>query len=92
MKEFIMRNKLPIKMILWYQKKTEHSIHKCRYVPSCSNYALECYKKFNFFLASWYTLTRLLRCNPLFKPKYDPVPLTRKEKKELKMKKDEVNQ
>lgn len=85
-----MRNKLPIKMILWYQKKTEHSIHKCRYVPSCSNYALECYKKFNFFLASWYTLTRLLRCNRLFKPKYDPVPLTKQEKLELKLK-DEAN-
>ena len=77
-------NKIPIKMIEWYQRKTENAMHRCRYVPSCSEYDKGCYQKFNFFIASWFTLCRLLRCNRLFKPKYDPAPLTRAEKKTLK--------
>ena len=32
--------------------------------------------------ASLLTTKRLLKCNPLFKPGYDPVPLTKEEKKQ----------
>ena len=45
--------------------------------------AKECYEKFGFIKASLLTTKRLLKCNPLFKPGYDPVPLTKEEKKEL---------
>lgn len=67
-------NKLCIKLILWYQKKTVNSKKRCKYYPSCSNYGLECYKRFNFFKASWLTFYRLIRCNPWSKGGYDPVP------------------
>ena len=77
-------NKLMIKLIEKYQSTTTNSKKRCRYVPTCSEYSKECYEKFNFFKASFLTFFRILRCNPLFKGGYDPVPLSRKEKKEAK--------
>lgn len=67
-------NKICIKLILWYQKKTENSKKRCKYYPSCSNYGLECYRRFNFFKASWLTFYRLIRCNPWSRGGYNPVP------------------
>lgn len=78
-----MRNKLPINLINKYQKATENKAHRCRFYPSCSQYAKECYEKFNFVKASLLTTKRLLKCNPLFKCAYDPVPLTKEEKKKI---------
>lgn len=46
----------------------------CRYVPSCSEYAVEALARHGVFrgvvLAAW----RLLRCNPFVRGGYDPVP------------------
>jgi len=68
-------NKIPIKFILWYQKKiSPNRPPRCRHTPTCSHYGLECYKRFNFFKATYLTTKRILTCNPLFKPRYDPVP------------------
>ncbi|MFA5560891.1 MAG: membrane protein insertion efficiency factor YidD [Acholeplasmataceae bacterium] len=70
-----MFNKLAIRLIEWYQKKiSPHSPPRCRYHPTCSAYAKICYERFNFFKASFLTAKRILKCNPLFKPKYDPPP------------------
>ena len=72
-------NKLPIKMIEWYQKEISPNTEpKCRFIPTCSNYAKECYQKFNFVKASFLVSKRLLKCNPLFKGGYDPVPEVKK--------------
>ncbi len=46
----------------------------CRFSPTCSSYALSAYKKYSFFIATFLTLKRILRCNPLFKGGYDPLP------------------
>lgn len=73
-------NKLIIKLIKSYQKLHKGRSSHCRYSPTCSNYGLEAFQKFNFFYAAFLTITRILRCNPLFKPKYDPVPKSRLEK------------
>ena len=81
-------NKLCIKLIKAYQNNKNPNVKKCRYIPSCSNYALGCYEKFNFFYASLLTLWRLLRCNPFSKGGFDPVPMSRKEKKAMKEKYD----
>jgi len=48
--------------------------HNCRFIPSCSEYAIEAYKKFGFIKGSYLTITRLLRCAPWSKGGYDPVP------------------
>ena len=71
--------KLIIKLIKSYQRNYPYR-GKCRYHPTCSAYALGCFEKFGFFKASFLSIKRLLRCNPLFKGGYDPIPLTRKEK------------
>ena len=46
----------------------------CIYYPTCSNYAYEALKKYNFFKAFYLILKRILKCNPFFKGGYDPVP------------------
>ena len=83
-KEEIMRNKLARKLIKNYQDSNNGRPPKCRFYPTCSHYAMECYEKFNFVKASALTAWRLIRCNPLHKMAYDPVPLTREEKRKKK--------
>ncbi len=46
----------------------------CRFVPSCSEYALEAYERHGFLRGSLLTLSRLLRCHPGCPSGYDPVP------------------
>ena len=40
--------------------------NSCKFEPTCSNYAIECFTKFNFFKAFFKTLVRILKCNPWF--------------------------
>jgi len=64
-----------IKLIRLYQKYISIVIgSNCRHVPSCSNYAIEAYQKHNVFYASLLTIYRILRCNPIGKGGFDPVP------------------
>jgi putative membrane protein insertion efficiency factor len=46
----------------------------CRYVPSCSEYAAEAVASLGFFYGTRLALWRLLRCNPLSRGGFDPVP------------------
>ncbi len=46
----------------------------CRYTPTCSQYALEAFRKYGPFKGGWLTLRRLLRCHPWGGSGYDPVP------------------
>ena len=46
----------------------------CRHEPSCSHYALECYRVHAVPRATWLTAKRVFKCSPLFKGGYDPVP------------------
>ncbi len=44
----------------------------CRYVPSCSQYAIEALSRYGAVKGSVLTLWRLLRCNPWGSRGYDP--------------------
>ena len=46
----------------------------CRFVPSCSSYALEAFRKRGFFAGLVLTVRRVARCNPYHPGGYDPVP------------------
>jgi putative membrane protein insertion efficiency factor len=45
----------------------------CRYVPTCSEYAMEAVERYGAFRGSLLALGRLLRCHPFVKGGYDPV-------------------
>ena len=46
----------------------------CRYLPTCSEYAIEAVHKRGIVVGTVLAMWRLLRCNPLFHAGYDPVP------------------
>lgn len=46
----------------------------CRFVPSCSCYALEAIRIHGIFRGSLLTMWRILRCNPFCSGGWDPVP------------------
>ena len=46
----------------------------CRFVPTCSAYAIEAFEKRGFFVGLILTVWRILRCNPMSVGGYDPVP------------------
>ena len=46
----------------------------CRFIPTCSQYALEAVEKYGAAKGGWLALKRLLRCNPFCKGGYDPLP------------------
>ncbi|UCF30920.1 MAG: membrane protein insertion efficiency factor YidD [bacterium] len=56
----------------------------CRYLPSCSLYALEAIEVHGAARGSFLAAGRLLRCHPLGRSGYDPVPgIVRREEAEL---------
>ena len=49
---------------------------RCRFIPSCSQYALDCLDNLPAHRAVVYIFWRLLRCNPLCKGGLDPAPIS----------------
>jgi len=46
----------------------------CRHLPTCSEYGYEAIARHGLFPGFWLTFWRVLKCNPLGKAGYDPVP------------------
>ena len=49
----------------------------CRFIPTCSEYALEAVEKYGAVKGGWLALRRISRCHPFHRQKsieYDPVP------------------
>ena len=66
---------LVLRVIRAYQRNiSSASGGKCRFLPTCSAYAYEAVERFGAFRGLYLGLRRVLRCHPLTKPGYDPVP------------------
>lgn len=46
----------------------------CRFVPTCSNYALTAIERHGLINGGWLALKRIGRCHPWNPGGYDPVP------------------
>lgn len=61
--------------IRFYQKNiSAKTAPKCKYYPTCSNYAVEAIKTHGAFKGFFLSVWRILRCNPFSKGGFDPVP------------------
>ena len=62
-------------LIKFYRKYLTYFLKsRCIYTPTCSAYALEALKKRNVLDALFLIVWRIIRCNPLCKGGFDPVP------------------
>ena len=65
-------------VIRFYQKNISPARPPCcRFIPTCSQYALEAVEKYGAIKGGWLALKRISKCHPLHRQKsieYDPVP------------------
>ena len=68
--------RLLICLVKFYQKNLTglKSAPSCRFIPTCSQYALEALEKYGALKGSYLAVRRILKCHPFHKGGYDPLP------------------
>lgn len=46
----------------------------CRFVPTCSQYAVEALGEYGVIRGAWLTIARLAKCGPWHRGGWDPIP------------------
>ncbi len=70
------------RVLLWIIKFYRKGISpltppSCRFIPTCSEYALQAIERYGVWKGGWLTIKRLSKCHPFHKQEsieYDPVP------------------
>lgn len=62
-----------IRLIRCYQRIPISSHNQCKFIPSCSNYAIDALEIHGVIKGSYLSIKRILRCNPFNKGGIDPV-------------------
>ena len=64
-----------LKFVRFYQVAISPMLPpRCRYTPTCSQYAVEALQKHGAYKGSMLTMRRVCRCHPFGGSGYDPVP------------------
>lgn len=64
-----------IALIRFYQRAiSSHTPAACRFLPTCSEYAITAIERFGAVKGGLMAARRILRCNPWGGSGYDPVP------------------
>ncbi len=63
-----------IALVRAYQQSRGTRLSPCRYVPSCSEYAVASLERHGLLRGSWLAIRRLGRCQPFAGYGSDPVP------------------
>lgn len=67
--------KLMLALIRFYQYAISPLIPpRCRFTPTCSQYAVEAVQKYGALKGGWLAAKRIARCHPLGGCGHDPVP------------------
>ena len=66
--------KLLLKLIYIYQITPFSSHSKCKYYPTCSNYAKEAIEEYGCIKGLFLSLKRIIKCNPFSKGGIDLLP------------------
>ena len=66
--------KILISLIRAYQKIPFSSHSHCKYIPTCSNYAITVINDFGAIKGSFLTIKRIIKCNPFSKGGIDLPP------------------
>lgn len=66
--------RIVVRLIRTYQFLRGNRLSPCRYVPSCSHYAVEAVERHGARRGSWLAVRRIARCNPFGRYGFDPVP------------------
>ncbi len=68
--------KMMLLLIRFYQYAISPLIPpRCRFTPTCSQYAVEAVQKHGALKGGWLALKRIARCHPFGGSGHDPVPL-----------------
>ncbi|PRI15214.1 membrane protein insertion efficiency factor YidD [Mycobacterium shigaense] len=46
----------------------------CRFIPTCSQYAVDALTEYGLIRGSWLAIARLVRCGPWHRGGWDPIP------------------
>ena len=67
--------KLVLALLRGYKKYISPSLgNNCRFLPTCSEYAMEAVERHGILKGGLLSIWRILRCNPFGRRGYDPVP------------------